>query len=141
MRPYGEPRQRKSQLFAFCLLSNLTRRGSNGKKGRKKGANVSGGGDGMGAERGDTDGVGGGHFVDFIVGFSSASTHTHTQSCSAHIYRHTHIYQSSGTPQREVIRGCPLQTHPPPPHLRPPPSLILLCHCVLPVSATKTTVK
>lgn len=39
MRSYGKLRRRRSQLSAFCLLSNPTRRGGNKKK-RRKGANV-----------------------------------------------------------------------------------------------------
>lgn len=100
--PYGELRQKKSQLLAFCLLSNLNRQGGNGKR---KVANVSGGWDGMAGWCRDTDGVSAGHIVDFILYFPSAllfqpftppNTHTHTQTCfvrltHTHVQKHTHV--------------------------------------------------
>lgn len=135
MRPYGELGQKKSRLSAFCLLSNLTRQGGSSKR---KGAKVSGGWDGMGCWCRDTDGVEGGHVVDFILYFSSAPLFQaplppHTNLFYTH--RHTHIQKHTyraifWNPQREVIRGCPLHTHPSTPH----PSLILLCHRFVRVS-------
>lgn len=68
MRSYGKLRRRRSQLSAFCLLSNPTRRGGNKKK-RRKGANVWMGCEaGVGIQMGSAE-------VTFLISPSISSMH------------------------------------------------------------------
>lgn len=118
MRSYGKLRRRRSQLSAFCLLSNLTRQGGNKKK--RKGANVWSGWDGMWGWGRDTDGVSRGHIFDFVLYFFigyfvhapsvlplTPSLRMHNLLC-ADWHRQTHIQFIPtlwNPPQREGIRG------------------------------------
>lgn len=86
MHSYGKLRRRRSQLSAFCLLSNPTRRGGNKKKKEKRGKCV----DGMWGWGRDTDGVSRGHIFDFALYFVHApsvlpltpSPHMHNLLCA-----------------------------------------------------------
>lgn len=70
------------------------------------------------------------------TGLSATDPFPHAKTCSEqadkHTYNNAHIDQSSGTPKRGVIRGCPALA----PHTHTH-TFFLLCYRILQESATK----